>query len=84
MPRPRRDSNQPASGKPGAVHTFVYFLGERDDAWLKDLADSYLAHRGQLREQLERYFGVLSEAYAKQTVLRVNKCPPAGGSNDGF
>jgi hypothetical protein len=65
------------------VLTFVYFLGERDDAWLKGLADNYLAHRGQLREQLERYFGVLSEAYAKQTVLRVNKCPPAGAGNDG-
>lgn len=64
----------------GKTLTFVYFLGGRDDRYLKGLADSYLKHEGAIAETLPRYFEVLSEAYAKQTVLTIKQCEPAQSS----
>lgn len=63
----------------GETLTFVYFLGGQDDTWLQGHADSYLTHSGDLKGQLGRYFNVVSDAFAKQTVLHLEECP-AGGS----
>lgn len=62
------------AGRKGDAFLFTYYLGDSDDAWLKDLADNYLAADRSLRGQLEAYFGVVSDAFAKQTVLHVNAC----------
>jgi hypothetical protein len=58
----------------GEALTFVYYLGQRNDAWLQSLADSYLTHTGDLAAQLADYFGVLGEAYTRQTLLDVGPC----------
>ncbi|MEM7547702.1 MAG: vWA domain-containing protein [Pseudomonadota bacterium] len=65
----------------GDVLTLVYFLGASDDAWLQGLADSYIAHRGDLTAQLGRYFEVLSDAWSKQTVLQLKSCAAVGGGH---
>ena len=62
----------------GDAVTFVYFLGARENRWLKSLADQYLDHQGNLTAQLSRYFGVLGTAYAQQTVLELTTCPAGG------
>ncbi|CTQ55629.1 Mg-chelatase subunit ChlD [Roseibium album] len=59
----------------GGAPTFVYFLGSRQDRWLKGIADNYLQHTGEVSQQLGRYFDVVSEAYRKQTVLKLRQCP---------
>ncbi len=58
----------------GDALTFVYFLGGREERYLRSLADSYLTHEGDLADQLPRYFEVLSETYSSQTVLRQMAC----------
>ncbi|MEM1363320.1 MAG: vWA domain-containing protein [Pseudomonadota bacterium] len=58
----------------GGVLTFVYFVGGSTDMHLRDLADHYLEHQGDLPSALERYFQVVSGAFAKQTILRVVPC----------
>lgn len=58
----------------GDALTFVYFLGNQTDEHLKELAHNYLEHDGDLSSALGRYFQVLSEAYTRQTVLRVVPC----------
>ncbi|MEM5585934.1 vWA domain-containing protein [Roseibium sp. AS2] len=59
----------------GGAPTFVYFLGDREDKWLKGIADNYLQHAGDVSDQLGQYFDVVSEAYRKQTVLKLRECP---------
>ncbi|MEM9146745.1 MAG: VWA domain-containing protein [Pseudomonadota bacterium] len=54
--------------------TFVYFLGAREERWLRGMADNYLHHEGSLAPQLEPYFEVVSSAYAQQTVLQLGAC----------
>lgn len=54
--------------------TFVYFLGSREERWLRGIADNYLAHDGHLAPQLTPYFRVVSDAYVQQTVLRLGPC----------
>jgi len=58
----------------GGAPTFVYFLGNREDKWLKGIADNYLQHAGDVSDQLGQYFEVVSEAYRKQTVLKLRSC----------
>ncbi|MBN9889381.1 VWA domain-containing protein [Salipiger abyssi] len=62
----------------GSALTFVYFLGGREERYLRSLADSYLTHEGDLADQLPRYFQVLSETYSSQTVLRQVACSAEG------
>jgi len=69
-----RKAEEVARHKNDAV-TFVHYLGESDDAWLKDLADNYLRTDDSLSGHIEEYFGVVGDAYAKQTVLNVQACP---------
>lgn len=57
--------------------TFVYFLGSREERWLRGIADNYLHHEGGLAPQLSPYFQIVSSAYAQQTVLRLGPCDPA-------
>ncbi|ARE41327.1 hypothetical protein RGUI_3186 [Rhodovulum sp. P5] len=57
------------------VFTFVYYMGKSDDRWLKGLADSFFADTGGAVPNLERYFNVVSEVYAEQTVLELTPCP---------
>ncbi|MEM8563211.1 MAG: vWA domain-containing protein [Pseudomonadota bacterium] len=59
--------------------TFVYFLGSREERWLRGIADNYLAHDGHLAPQLASYFQVVSDAYAQQTVLRLGPCEDGTG-----
>lgn len=59
--------------------TFVYFLGGHEERFLKDLADNYLTHEGAVADALPKYFGVVSEAYTSQTVLRQTACTAPGG-----
>ena len=54
--------------------TFVYFLGSREERWLRGIADNYLHHEGGLAPQLSPYFQIVSSAYAQQTVLRFGPC----------
>ncbi len=77
----QRDRKASVEAAKGDVLTLVYFLGASDDVWLKGLADSYLAHCGDLSAQLKRYFGVLSGAWSKQTVLQLKSCPSNGGTH---
>ncbi|MEO9634765.1 MAG: vWA domain-containing protein [Paracoccaceae bacterium] len=58
----------------GGAPTFVYFLGSREDRWLKGVADNYLQHTGDVASTLGQYFDVVSEAYRKQTVLKLRQC----------
>lgn len=74
----RLDLAAQARAAKGDTVTFVYYLGQIDDTWLKDLADNYLRHEGDLRAALPRYFSVVSEAYRRQVVLRLKPCGPQG------
>lgn len=58
----------------GDVVTFVYFLGGDEERFLQSLADSYLGHEGDLRDELPRFFNVVREVYTSQTVLRQSQC----------
>lgn len=64
----------------GDVVTFVYFLGGNEERFLRSLADSYLGHEGQLRDELPRFFNVVREAYMSQTVLRQVACDASEGA----
>lgn len=57
------------------AYTFVYFMGDSDDRWLRSLADNYFSGGGRASAQLERYFHVVSDAYSAQTVLELHTCP---------
>jgi hypothetical protein len=70
------DAGKVAARK-GDTVTFTYFLGDREERWLKGVSDNYLTHAGDLPSMLGRYFEVLSDAYRKQTVLRLKQCPAA-------
>lgn len=75
----RLDLAAQAKAAKGDTVTFVYYLGQIDDTWLRGLADNYLRHEGDLRAALPRYFSVLSEAYRRQVVLRLKPCGPRAG-----
>lgn len=62
-----------ATAKDG-VFTFVYYMGDSDDQWLKSLADSYFSDPRDA-EHIDEYFGVVSSAYTEQTVLEMVSCP---------
>jgi hypothetical protein len=64
----------------GDVVTFVYFLGGNEERFLKSLADSYLGHEGDLRQELPRFFNVVRDAYTSQTVLRQTQCAATQGA----
>ncbi|WP_172332130.1 VWA domain-containing protein [Mangrovicoccus sp. HB161399] len=64
----------------GDALTFVYFLGGREERYLRSIADSYLTHEGDLADQLPKYFKVLSETYSSQTVLRQVACAAQEGA----
>ncbi len=64
----------------GDVVTFVYFLGGDEERFLKSLADSYLGHQGNLRDELPRFFNVVRDAYTSQTVLRQTHCEAEEGA----
>lgn len=63
------------AGLKGETLTFVYWLGDHNEAGLQSLADSYIEHQGSLRTSLARYFEILSEAYNLQQVLTLHECP---------
>lgn len=54
--------------------TFVYFLGDKDDAQLVGLADAYLQARTDIKSSLQQYFRSLTTAYSTQKVLEVRPC----------
>lgn len=54
--------------------TFVYFLGDQDDAQLVGLADAYLQAKTGMKSSLQHYFRSLSTAYGTQKVLSVRPC----------
>ena len=56
------------------VFTFVYYMGNSDDFWLKSIADSYFSDPRDA-EHIDEYFGVVSAAYTEQTVLDLVSCP---------
>ncbi len=58
----------------GGVFTFVYYMGDSDDQWLKSLADSYFSAPRDA-EHIDEYFSVVSSAFAEQTVLELVSCP---------
>lgn len=56
------------------ILTFVYFLGDKDDAQLVGLADAYLQATTDIKSSLQQYFRSLSTAYGTQKVLEVRPC----------
>lgn len=64
----------------GDVVTFVYFLGGDEERFLQSLADSYLGHEGDLRDELPRFFNVVRDVYTSQTVLRQSQCAAEEGA----
>ncbi|PRY94795.1 von Willebrand factor type A domain-containing protein [Hasllibacter halocynthiae] len=64
----------------GDVVTFVYFLGGDEERFLQSLADSYLSHEGDLRDELPRFFNVVRDVYTSQTVLRQSQCAAEEGA----
>jgi Mg-chelatase subunit ChlD len=71
----REDAVRAAKGN---IRTFVFHVGGQEERFLSSLADSYLAHKGDLEDSLTRYFEVVSETYTSQTVLRLNQCMAEG------
>jgi uncharacterized protein with von Willebrand factor type A (vWA) domain len=60
----------------GATRTFVFWLGDHQAAALTDLADYFIARRGEVGTALARVLGSIGEAYAAQVVLRPRACTP--------
>tara|TARA_R110001599_G_scaffold353823_1_gene599129 strand:+ start:1980 stop:3029 length:1050 start_codon:yes stop_codon:yes gene_type:complete len=56
------------------VLSFVYFLGEKEEAQLSSLADVFLQSTSDIKNNLNQYFDALSTAYKTQTVLNVRQC----------
>ena len=63
----------------GETLTFVYWLGDHDEQDLRELADSFISHRGEMRASLGQYFGVLGEAFTSQQVITIRACAPGEG-----
>lgn len=61
----------------GEALTFVYWLGDHDERDLRELADSFITHRGEVRSALAQYFEVLGEAFTRQQVLTLHPCAGA-------
>lgn len=60
----------------GDVKTFVFWLGNRKEEHLADIADYSLSRQGDVRSFLGNYLGELGDAYGSQQVLKPRACTP--------
>lgn len=60
----------------GDVKTFVFWLGNREEKHLADIADHYLTQQGDVRSYLGEVYGFLGDAYRTQQVLKPRACTP--------
>lgn len=54
--------------------SFVYFLGEKEEAPLIGLSDGFLNSTSDIKPHLDQYFQSLSTAYNTQKVLNIRQC----------
>lgn len=71
-------ADQVLAAKQGAL-SFVYFLGEKEEAALVYLSDAFLNSTSDLKNHLDQYFHALSTGYQTQKVLNIHSCQ--GGFN---
>lgn len=64
------DQGPRVKSEKGDVRTFVFWLGDREEKHLANIADYFLARQGDVQTFLGNYFGELGEAYRNQQILK--------------